>query len=100
MLWRSDEAIESLALNQQEVFAAFIVQDRLYLADLQQRQIWDLCFVVENVRFRTQLVWSPSGEQLAFTYNGYLTLLTLETLTAQFLDYPTGSVVGWYPLAD
>jgi hypothetical protein len=77
---------------------AFIADDHLYIADMTNRIVNNMCFEITPFAFFRQMAWSPDSTYLAFTHDGYPILLNTETLEMQVLDYQTGQIIGWYPL--
>ena len=88
----------NLSISPQDDLMAFTAGNRLFIADLVNRQIRDLCFTFGDGIRPSPIVWSPDGRQLAFTYDSYPVLLSLDTLEMVVLDYPTGRLLGWYPV--
>ena len=97
MLYTSDtDSARNLSVSPLDNHLAFLAGNRLFIADLVNQQIRDLCFTFDDQYWYNRIVWSPDGSQLAFTYDGYPVLLSLDTLEMEILDYPTGRLVGWY----
>lgn len=77
--------------------AVMSFNQQLYLIDLNEQIIYDLCFMP---RFFTGLVWSPDSQYIAFTYDGYPIILNIDTLEMQILRYKTGRIIAWFPIND
>lgn len=73
---------------------AFTANNQLFVADMENHVIYDLCFTMLGEK----LAWSPDNIHLVFTYDGYPIILDTETLEMQILRYETGEILGWYPL--
>ena len=66
---------------------------------MQRRVITDLCISIISA-WKPTLAWSPDNVHLAFAYDGYPIILNTATLEMQILRYETGTILGWYALAD
>ncbi|MEP7292436.1 MAG: hypothetical protein ABI835_11670, partial [Chloroflexota bacterium] len=69
--------------------------DRLYLADIENRHIVDLCLSSEGMR---SAVWSPDGNQFALTTydrDDGIQIFDLETWQRYVVSYHNGSIIGW-----
>ena len=79
---------------------AFLNNRQLFIADLQDRVITDLCF--DNVftgSFGQQSVaWSPDSQSFVFAVDGYPVIVNAETLDMQVLRYRAGAILGWHPI--
>lgn len=101
------EVIIWMALSSnQQLFAFWNEDQQLFIGDFQSHVIYDMCF--ENLHTSASSIWSylgqnlafsPNDSQLAFSYDGYLVILDLETLENQVIDTPSDWVMGWGTLA-
>ena len=85
-------------------FAFWNNQQELFLADIAQRTVHDLCFegnlgaVNITTYIYPNLAWSPDSQSLAFSYDNYLVILDTETLENKVIDHESGQVMAWAPL--
>lgn len=87
----------------QNFFAFWDANQNLYIADLSEQIVYDLCFegmtelwyLQNDGRSYPNLAWSPDGLSLAFSYDNYLVLLDVETFDTQVIDHFSKLVMGW-----
>ncbi|MCA9894938.1 MAG: hypothetical protein KC615_18260 [Anaerolineae bacterium] len=91
----------ALSSNQQ-IFALWNRDSRLFIGDFNQKVLYDLCFktTYSSGLATNNLAFSPDDSQLAFSYDGYLVILDLETLENQVIDTPSDWVMGWGALTN
>jgi hypothetical protein len=86
-----------------EAFAYWDSEQNLFVADMNQRVIYDLCFQTQPLAdfyfyYYPNLAWSPDSRSLAFTYDNYVVILDTQTFENQILDQRTQLVMAWVPL--
>lgn len=102
-LWQ-DLAPDIAVAPNQKAFAFRDEQQNLFIGDMEQKVIYDLCFVGKESfgyglgYYFSNLAWSPDSSSLAFSYDGYLVILNTQTFTNQVIDHHTLQVMGWHPL--
>ncbi|MBZ0276754.1 MAG: hypothetical protein K8I60_11440, partial [Anaerolineae bacterium] len=82
---------------------AFWDQERnLFLGDIEQRVIYDLCFRGDFQSMSwaygyeyPNLAWSADNRSLAFSYHNRLIILDTRTFENQVIDTHSRSVLGW-----
>ncbi|MBW4436670.1 MAG: PD40 domain-containing protein [Pleurocapsa minor GSE-CHR-MK-17-07R] len=95
--------MESIAISPDGNYFTFVVDNFLFLADVANRTINDLCFEMVHASgsgfdrgpFARRIVWSPDSERFAFLYDGYPVLLTVETNEMQILRFETDHLIQW-----
>jgi hypothetical protein len=94
--------ITAISLSPDAQSLAFFNNKRLHIANLESHSIEGLCLEAQGRAeyFFPEILWSPDGNYLAFLYDGYPILLNLGTREMQILRYQTGSLMGWYPIAE
>lgn len=86
----------------QNFLAFWDPNQHLFIADLSDRLVYDLCFEGQvdiagrqRIPGYANLAWSPDGLSLAFSYDNYLVLLDVETFDTQVIDHFSKLVMGW-----
>jgi roadblock/LC7 domain-containing protein len=97
-----DQALEiiapqggTLAVSPNSNLIALKIDDRLALADRENRVIYDLCFSLEGIY--STFIFSPDGQKLAFTFDLYPVIIDLQTMSNTILDYQTDYLLAWFP---
>ena len=111
MINRDGEEIETISQNPVRDLAiapdkhAFAFRDEeynLYLADMNQKIVYDLCFQdaeLSSLYHHPNLAWSPDSTELAFVHDRHIVIFDTTTFQNQVLNYQTRSIMGWYPLS-
>lgn len=87
-----------------KLFAFWDEQQNLFIADMEQKIIYNLCFEGNNgsasflSQFYPNLAWSPNNQLLAFSYDEYLVILNTQTLENQVIDHYSLQVMAWVSL--
>jgi WD40 repeat protein len=88
-------SFNSAAVSRDGSKLAFTSEHQLFIADMNQKIITDMCF---NIPGRSRLAWSPDNIHLAFTHDGYPIILNTLTQEMQILRYQVYDILGWYPV--
>lgn len=75
---------------------AFFQSGKLYVADLNTKQIVNLCFDFTN--YSKTVAWSPDSDSFVVSYDGFPVIVNYETLNMQVLRYEANRIWGWYPV--
>jgi WD40 repeat protein len=90
-----DVFIDDVSFSPDYRLFAFASGNDLYLADMESKTIYDLCFEWNTSSLRN-IAWSPDGNSIAFVHDRYPLLLNVETLEMEVLLYETHEIIGWY----
>jgi hypothetical protein len=89
----SKKSSRSVVLSANTQYIAFDDAGNLFLADVLNKEIYDLC--LQYSAYPNYPKWSPDSTQLALTNNSKLTVFDTESWQLYELPYEIGDVIAW-----
>jgi len=88
---REGEGLPHTALSPDRRYLSMVTYDGLYIADLQQKHIFDVCLSLTN----SEVAWSYNNDALAVNYDRQLTIIDVDAGEAYTLPNDVGNIIAW-----